>query len=160
MNHEIKILINPQLLQSLEETAKKDNVAKIVCGAIIKLDNRYLILKRAPNEDFMANFDELPSGHLDPGETIIETLVREVREETGLAIKSVKSFINSFDYTSGSGKKTRQFNFLVDFTEGTIQLNPLEHSSYAWVEVPSPEFEQLNLSPETRASIIYAAKQR
>jgi hypothetical protein len=48
---------------------------------------------------------------LDPGETLAAALAREVDEETGLDLEAITAYLGDFDYTSGSGKPSRQFNF-------------------------------------------------
>ena len=56
-------------------------------GAIIKDDlGRLLLIKRghAPG----AGLWSLPGGRIEPGETDAEALVREIREETGLAVEA------------------------------------------------------------------------
>ncbi len=56
-------------------------------GAVIKDDRgRLLLIKRghAPG----AGLWSLPGGRIEPGETDAEALVREMREETGLAIEA------------------------------------------------------------------------
>ena len=56
-------------------------------GAVIKDDRgRLLLIKRghAPG----AGLWSLPGGRIEPGETDAEALVREIREETGLAIEA------------------------------------------------------------------------
>ena len=58
-------------------------------------------------DDFMGGIDELPSGNMEKGENIYAALIREVKEETNLDIVNVKSYIGSFDYISGSGKKSK-----------------------------------------------------
>ncbi len=118
--------------EKLLEEARKDGVVKIVVGAIIENDNKILLLQR-PEDDFMGGIFELPSGNLEEGETIEEGLKREVYEETGLRIKSINSYLGHFDYLSGSGKKTRQFNFLIS-TEETEPIRLTEHDSFVWVE--------------------------
>ncbi len=62
----------------------------------------------------MGGIFELPSGKVEPGEALDSALIRKVEEETGLHVTAVRDYLDSFDYASGSGKKSRQFNFAVD----------------------------------------------
>ena len=56
-------------------------------GAVIKDDlGRLLLIKRGHPPG--AGLWSLPGGRIEPGETDAEALVREVREETGLAIEA------------------------------------------------------------------------
>lgn len=118
----------------LIENGKKDEIEKNVVGALVlNSQNEILILTRKTN-DFMGGIDELPSGNMEKGENIYEALVREVKEETNLDLNKVISYINSFDYVSSSGKKARQFNFVVTVkSEEHIKLT--EHDHYQWLSI-------------------------
>ena len=115
----------------LIENAKKDGIDKNVVGSIILNNNKVLILSRKMN-DFMGGIDELPSGNMEANEGIYDALVREVKEETNLDIENVISYINSFDYTSRSNKKVRQYNFVAKVKSiDNIKLS--EHDAYKWL---------------------------
>lgn len=147
-------------LQQLKQRAAHEGIQKHVVGAYIMQDDKLLLLQRSPGEDFLPNLVELPSGGVDPGESLLDGLVREVWEETGLMIKSVDRYINAFDYTSGSGKKARQYNFAVTVTNpDKVTLNPAEHVASFWV-VPTKENLQghFNLSDKSMQTVLDAAK--
>lgn len=148
-NRIMKLNINNATIQRLLKQAKKDGVLKIVVGAAIKLDDKFLLLERAPSE-FMAGLVELPSGTVEPGESLLQALTREVKEETNLVVTEIVSFLGSFDYFSSSGKKTRQFNFLVETEPSDIKLDPSEHSSYFLLSPSDEEFLKLNISDGTK----------
>ena len=118
--------------KKLLDQAKKDLIEKIVVGAILVKEEKILLLER-PKDDFMGGIFELPSGNLEKGEHLSEGLIREIKEETGLDIKTIIRYINSFDYLSGSGKKVRQFNFLVEL-ENYEPVILTEHDSFVWVK--------------------------
>jgi len=116
--------------ENLKEKAQRQGVQRFVAGAVIIRQGKFLILKRKQG-DFLSGLWELASGKLEENETLIEGLKREVEEETGLKVEKVLKYLSDFDYVSGSGKKTRQFNFLVEVGEGDIKLS--EHEDFAWI---------------------------
>ena len=65
-------------------------------------------------------------------------------------------YLNSFDYVSGSGKKTRQFNFCADVAPGQIKLSPTEHDSYFFVNVNDEDFKTLNISENVKQVMVNA----
>ena len=65
-------------------------------------------------------------------------------------------YLNLFDYVSGSGKKTRQFNFSVDVAPGQIKLSPTEHDSYFFVNVNDEDFKTLNISENVKQVMVNA----
>jgi phosphatase NudJ len=56
----------------------------LTVAAVIERDGRYLMVEETDgwNPERVLN---QPAGHVDPGESILEAVVRETREETGLA---------------------------------------------------------------------------
>ncbi len=143
-------------IKDLENSIQQDGIQKIVVGAVIRRGDAVLLLKRQA-DDFMGGLVELPSGTVDAGEDIIDALKREVREETGLEINDIDSFIGIFDYTSSSGKKTRQLNFLIYTSTKEIKLNVSEHTKSYWLDPRGGAFESFNISDETQR-IIKAAQ--
>ncbi|ASO21298.1 8-oxo-dGTP diphosphatase [Actinoalloteichus hoggarensis] len=118
------------ILEVLNAEAARDSVQQLVVGAVVQHDDKVLLLQR-PEEDFMGGIFELPSGKVEAGEALDAALIREVKEESGLDVAAIRDYLGSFDYTSGSGKKSRQFNFAVDVAaSGPIELQ--EHDAYTW----------------------------
>jgi 8-oxo-dGTP diphosphatase len=118
------------LLEELHAEAERDGVQQLVVGAVVQHDGKVLLLQR-PEDDFMGGIFELPSGKVEAGEALDAALKREVTEESGLDVTAIRDYLGSFDYTSGSGKKSRQFNFAVEVaTPEPIELQ--EHDAYTW----------------------------
>lgn len=126
-------MIDSALLGRLVDEAELDDVAQLVVDAVVEDDGRVLLLKR-PVDDFMGGIFELPSGKVEPGEDLRTALTREVEEETGPKVTVASAYLGSFDYASGSGKKSRQFNFVVvvDAAEPVVLQ---EHAEYRWVPI-------------------------
>ena len=150
MNHNMQSNIDPIIIQQLLADAQKDSVQKLVVGAVIYKNDKFLLLERVLS-DFMGGFVEIPSGTVEAGEELLTALPREVQEETGLIVISVLEYLGSFDYRSSSGKKTRHFNFLVEVKDGEIKLSPTEHQVYYWVALSDTAFTTLNISDATKA---------
>lgn len=145
--------IDNKLLEELEVKLKEDGIQKVVAGAVVySSEEKILLLERTPDE-FKGGLVELPSGGVDQGESIIEGLVREVKEETGLDVSEINRYLDSFDYQSSSGKKARQFNFVVSVQSGEVKINPSEHSRFHLVNPTSDELQGLNISEKTREII-------
>ena len=149
MNRDMQSNINHTLIQQLLTDAQRDGVQKLVVGAVIYKNNKFLLLERVPS-DFMGGFVGIPSGTVEAGEDLLTALAREVQEETGLIVTSILEYLGSFDYRSSSGKKTRHFNFLVEVKDGEIELNPTEHQAYYLVGLSDAAFTTLNISDATK----------
>jgi len=79
----------------------------IACATIVK-DNRVLLVQHA--EEGKPDYGDwlLPAGSVEPGETFDEAVEREINEETGLRIRTVRKLTEIIDpYT-----KEKLVNFL------------------------------------------------
>lgn len=145
--------------KELLDSAKVDGIQKIVVGAIVVHQGQVLLLKRAAN-DFMAGLVELPSGTVEEGETLQKALIREVFEETHLTLnkEDIGPFVESFDYESKSGKKTRQFNFLCQAHDVAELALSAEHETFYWVDIHHVAECRLPLSESTTQILKRAAE--
>ena len=123
-----------ELYELLIKKGKEEGIVKNVVGAIILNEKNQVLIMSRKTDDFMGGIDELPSGNMEQGENIYEALVREVKEETNLDVVNVKSYIGSFDYISGSGKKARQYNFVLD-VKNTENIILTEYDEYNWLTI-------------------------
>jgi len=158
MSHDMQSNIDPTIIQELLTDTEKDGVQKLVVGAVIYKNDKFLLLERVLS-DFMGGFVEIPSGTVEAGEDLLTALAREVHEETGLLVTSVLEYLGSFDYRSSSGKKTRHFNFIVEVEDGVIKLSPTEHQAYYWVALSDAAFTTLKISDATKATLRAASQQ-
>ena len=125
-------------MPDLAELTKQDSIDGIeqqVVGAVIDDQGEILLLKR-PNDDFRGGTWELPSGKVESRDTdLYAALRREVGEETGLLIADITGYLGSFDYTSGSGKHTRQHTWSITARSASPRMDVTltEHDEHAWV---------------------------
>ncbi len=135
-----KKIVDKNFVDNLLSKSLNEGIEKSVVGAIIKDGEKFLLLKR-PVDDFMGGINELPSGNLEKDEDLVSALNREVKEETDLDIEKIVKYLGHFDYLSCSGKKARQFNFLVIAKPGQIKLT--EHDGYVWATSEDKEFDKV-----------------
>lgn len=81
--------------------------------------------------------DSLPKGHVEPGESVLESAQREIAEETGLIVGSpLKKFP---PYTRRSGRTPREFKTIVMFLfvlDDEPEPNPVDpgNSNARWLD--------------------------
>ncbi|CAJ0993615.1 NUDIX hydrolase [Pantoea sp. Nvir] len=123
----IEKLIPHKILDSINQ------YYRIVVGGIITVNNEsgILFIKRSKHE-FMPNVWEIPSGGMEHGETMLQALSREIKEETNLNILSVDDYKNATSYQVNE-KNYLQINFQVTCS-GILKLSD-EHSNYALSDI-------------------------
>jgi len=101
-----------------------------VAAGIIVRDQQVFISKRS-SEQHQGDKWEFPGGKVESGESVLEALTRELKEEVNLAVLNAQVFHQlEFDY----GDKVVQLDFyLVDSFEGIGR--GLEGQQTAWVDI-------------------------
>lgn len=104
-------------------------------------DGAVLVAQR-PVGKHHAGLWELPGGKVEAGESLIEALQRELREELG-----VKSFVSGDAlYLDASPENDLTIHFLPAILEGEPQA--LEHAALAWL--PAHDLVNVPLAPADR----------
>ncbi|MEV6278702.1 NUDIX hydrolase [Nocardia sp. NPDC051832] len=99
----------------------------------IERDGAVLLIRRAQGV-FLAGRWELPGGGIEPGERAEQAAVREVAEETGLAVE-VTGERSAHSWMDVAGRPLRIHARVFDVSEsgrGAVTLNPAEHDDHAW----------------------------
>lgn len=90
--------------------------------------------KRADTKKFLPGVYEIPGGHIDFGENIIDGLKREILEEFEVEVNVGDAFY-AFDYTNeikGSHSAEIIYFATLKGSPEDIKLHPEDHSSFAW----------------------------
>ncbi len=118
-----------------------------VAAAFIKCEDKFLFVRSVP-KNFYGSAWGIPGGKLEPGETPLAALIREIAEETSLSLKSENvKFISQVyvDYQQQEITFTYHMFEYVYRKRPEIILNPQEHLEYRWLSLG--EALKLNLIP-------------
>lgn len=118
-----------------------DQQFKLAVHAWFQKDNKFLVIHRSFQDNFMPGFWDTPGGSLDFGEDLIKALIRESKEEVGLDIK-----VGQLIYCHNSVYKNTHHWFTLIYQceivgDEKITLDPNEHQEYRWVTLK--ELQQL-----------------
>jgi 8-oxo-dGTP diphosphatase len=132
--------------------ARQLGVERFIAAAIFVCTDRALVLRRLTTETDLPGLWELPGGGVEPGESVLEGLRREIDEETGIVFEAMPHLSSWFDYRNSKGTRSRQFNFLIELPHEISPARHPEHDAYQWID--AAQVQTLNCSPETRRSIL------
>ena len=105
------------------------------------LTNKVVLQYRSPERYKKWSGYAFPGGHIEEGESLVESVIREVYEETGLTIADPK-LVAVKDWPLDDGG--RYIVFCYKATEFTGQLRSSEEGEVSWVE--KDQLDQLDLS--------------
>ena len=102
-----------------------------VVAAVIIHNNKILCVQRGPAKyEYISKKWEFPGGKLEEGETKLEAIVREIKEELHMEIV-VDAFLITVKHTYPDFQLTMD-TFLCSSITGELTLT--EHGDYKWLE--------------------------
>ncbi|MFW6724775.1 NUDIX domain-containing protein [Streptomyces sp. MAR4 CNY-716] len=139
------------LSADLEDQAHADGIRDLACAALIVHDDAVLFMRRPPDTHLGGTW-ELPGGHCEKNESVLDCLTRTVRGTTGLPSTPVDRYLGHVDFTNARGGLSRQFVF----TLATDQPGPVVltgHDRHQWI----PQTDGLPSTTEELRAFLLAA---
>ncbi len=116
---------------------------------LIEYDSKFLLIARGSDEENFPSMWAFPGGKVELGETVIDTIRREVKEETGLEILDETVLLDTYTF-----KTTVGLAFLVRAKHENLNLSN-EIADYAWVK-DIKELEHLKCIPGIHNHLVRA----
>lgn len=112
--------------------------AAVAVGVLCRQDGRILLARRPPGRP-AAGYWEFPGGKAEPGEPLVQTLVRELREELGIEVGDATPWLD-FSHAAG-GRPVRLQFFRVGAWSG--EPRGREGQELRWVRPQDPQVSPL-----------------
>lgn len=105
-------------------------------GAIIfNRAGRAFAQKRSPDRRLFPDTWDIVGGHVEPGESVLEALAREIMEETGWRLLRVRRLLGTTTWTGDDGNGLRHEADYVVEVDGDLDNPALErskNSAFGW----------------------------
>ena len=94
------------------------------------VDNgRAFVIRRSPDRRLFPGCWDLPGGHVEPGETSLQALARELEEETGWKLARVVAELGEHRWEGDDGVERVEVDYLVS-VDGDLAAPMLEHEKH------------------------------
>jgi len=138
-----------------DPNAPKANSIAVAVSAFIQDDEHHILMIRRTDNDLYS----IPGGQVEPGETLTQAAVREVKEETGIDIEAT-DLIGIYSnpnhviaYDDGEVRQEFSICFRGKPQDGALRTSS-ESSEVLWI--PVDKLGGLNIHPSTRLRINHA----
>jgi 8-oxo-dGTP diphosphatase len=101
---------------------------RVVAGVLLR-DGRALLCRRRDDLSWYPGVWDLVGGHVEPGETATQALVRECREELGVEIGDIGESVHVMD----AGMELTVFR-VRDWAGDPVNAAPEEHQEIGWFD--------------------------
>ncbi|MFC4563545.1 NUDIX hydrolase [Nocardiopsis mangrovi] len=116
--------------------ATDDGNRWVAAAVIVDDSGRAFAQRRSPGRKVFPHCWDIVGGHVEPGETVLDALTREIAEETGWRLTGVLAEIYRLVWTPDDGVERHEVDYLVR-VEGDLaapRLEPGKHTEFLWVE--------------------------
>ncbi len=123
---------------ALQADAEAEGRGCVVGALIVDARHRVYVHRRGFDRRFLPGCWDVVGGHVEPGETLLEALRREIQEETGWDLAGVPELVHVADWATDEADPTsgrREFDFLVE-VDGDLAHPRLErpkHIEWRWI---------------------------
>lgn len=106
----------------------------VVKAMILDQNGEVLVLRRSASHPTLAHKPDLPGGQVDGSEELADALIREIAEETGIAVERTYLKLLYAGTEAWRGDNRIRLLYALRLTEArpTVTLS-WEHSEYAWL---------------------------
>ncbi len=120
---------------------KRTETVELTVLCLIRRGNEYLLQDRIKRD--WRGFT-LPGGHVEPGESIVDAVIREMQEETGLTVDNPKLCgVKQFPISGENGESGRYLVFLFVADKFSGEVISSEEGAMHWVK--KEDLEKVNL---------------
>lgn len=124
--------------RGMEECQKMDAPAEPIiriCGGLLYADSRILLGKRTARRTSYPNVWDMPGGHSEPGESLDETLVREMQEEIGITATATTR-VATVCIPAAATAAIELHVYVVTKWDGVVRnRQPEEHDEIRWFTI-------------------------
>jgi len=129
----------------------------IAAHALIAHGSRYLTTCRSATEEYMPLKWDLPGGTVEPGETLVQALHREVAEETSLQVEVERPIYIYTDLAALPTRQTIQVVYVACYVRGAVRLEARNHCRFFWATKEEiDDLDAISFLSEFRKSVAYS----
>jgi 8-oxo-dGTP diphosphatase len=119
------------------DSSAQDGKSVVVGAVIVDDELRAFVHRRGPDRALFPNAWDTPGGHVEPGETLLDALRREVFEETGWRLRRVIAELGETTWVGDDGIERHEYDYVIE-VDGDLTTPRLErpkHVEFAWVDL-------------------------
>ena len=145
-----------------KDTPKSRVMTLTIKGVVVNAKNEFLVLRRAKSSKFSGGRYDLPGGHIEGNESLKDSVVREIKEETGLDVRFGEIIdVVEFPEDSQQFKDEKRGIRCICYVEGDPEVElSFEHDEFKWVsfEKAAEVFSDGNGFEKEKLSTVMKAK--